>query len=329
MNMLWASLGLVAGFAAIVWGADRFVAGASGLARNLGVSPLIIGLTIVGFGTSAPEMLISLDASLTGKADLAIGNAIGSNITNIALILGATALLIPLAVKSEILKREFPVLFAVLLLAVILMLDGSFSRLDGIILLVGLIVFVLWIIRIGIKSSKKDPMQSEFEAEIPKDMKMTVAIFWFLLGLGVLLGSSYVIVESASFIARKFDVPQEIIGLTIVAIGTSLPELAASIMSALKREADIAIGNVLGSNMFNILAVLMFPALIAPGIIPPDVITRDLGIMIGLTLILFLMAFGLRKPGTITRWKGGLLLAAFIGYQLLLFYYLKYKPVTG
>jgi cation:H+ antiporter len=328
--MVWAILGLIGGFATIVWGADRFVTGASGLARNLGVSPLVIGLTIVGFGTSAPEMLISLEASLNNEPNLAVGNAIGSNITNIALVLGFTAIFIPLTVRSEVLKREFPVLFIIILVAAFLMMDGEFSRLDGAILLGGLGVMVYWIISVGINGKKKkDAMATEFDAEIPKGMNTWVAIFWFVLGLALLLASSKIIVMSAIALVTPLGVTPVVIGLTIIAVGSSLPELAASLMSAHKGEPDIAIGNILGSNMFNILAVMMFPALIAPAKIPPEVLSRDLGIMIGLTVVLFAMAFGFRGPGTINRWKGIILFLVFIAYQILLFFFAEHTPTPG
>lgn len=317
--MLLFSLAVLAGFALLVWGADRFVAGASATARNLGVSPLIIGLTIVGFGTSAPEMLVSGMAASMGNTGLAIGNALGSNITNIALILGITALVVPLDVHSDTLRRELPVLLAIMLLALLLMLDSDLSRLDGTILLIGLAVMIYWMVSLGLKSRRSDPMSDEYAAELPPEMSMPRAITWLVIGLLVLLFSSRLLVWGAVEIAKLYGISDLVIGLTIVAIGTSLPELAASIVSALRKEHDIAIGNVIGSNMFNLLAVLGLPGVIHPAPFAAEVLSRDFPVMIGLTLVLFAMAYGFRGTGRINRLEGGLLLLAFAAYQGVLY----------
>lgn len=316
---------IITGFALLVWGADRFVMGASATARNLGVSPLVIGLTIVGFGTSAPEMLVSAVAALEGNPDMGIGNAVGSNITNIGLVLGITALITPLSVHSETLRREFPILFAIMLVTILLFLDGEFSRLDGILLLIGLVIQFYWMASLGLRQREEskcagDPMASDFIDEIPSHMPMKLAIFWIVAGLLVLLGSSKLLVWGAVNVAQWFGISDLIIGLTIVAIGTSLPELAASVMSALKGEHDIAVGNVLGSNMFNLLGVLCMPGLIAPSIIPTELLSRDYPFMIGLTVGLFAMAYGFRHPGRIVRSEGLLLLAVYIVYLGLLYF---------
>jgi cation:H+ antiporter len=314
-------LAIVGGFVFLVWGADRFVVGAAATARNLGVSPLIIGLTIVGFGTSAPEMLVSAVAAWQGNPGLAVGNAIGSNITNIALILGLTALLTPLAVNSRMLKRELPILTVTMLAGLTLLLDGQLSRLDGTLLLLGLLVMVVWMVRTSLKDRDGDPLGTEFSEEIPSDMPMNRALFWVGVGLLVLLLSSRLLVWGAVGIAQALGVSDLIIGLTIVALGTSLPELAASVVSALKGEPDIAIGNVIGSNLFNLLAVLGLPGLISPLAIESAVLTRDYPVMIGLTVMFFLMAYGFRGPGRrINRLEGGLLLACYVGYQTLLYF---------
>ena len=310
---------VILGFAILVWGAERFITGAAALARNMGVPPLLIGLTIVGFGTSAPEILVSAMASIQGNPGLAIGNALGSNITNIALILGVTALVSPLTVHSNTLKREYPMLLAVCLLAMMLMLDGELDHLDGIILLSGLVIVLLGMARIGMAGRSSDPMQLEYNAEIPEDMPTGRAVTWFLLGLALLLISSRMLVWGAVNIATAFGVSDLVIGLTIVALGTSLPELAAGVASALKQEHDIAIGNVIGSNIFNLLAVLPMPALLAPGRFDPEILTRDMPVMIGLTLVMFVMSYGLRRQGRISRIEGVFLLCAFIGYQGMLF----------
>ena len=317
--MLLPLTAIVLGFAVVIWSADRFIAGASGLARNLGVSPLVIGLTIVGFGTSAPEMLISVFSALEDSPGLAIGNALGSNITNIALILGATALVTPLAVHSQTLRRELPLLILISLGAFGLLLDGTLSLWDGILLLVGLMIVMGWIIRTALSARPSDPMQAEFESEVPV-MPTGKALFWLVIGLVLLLLSSRIAVWGAVEIAQALGVSDLIIGLTIVAIGTSLPELAASVVSAIKGQADIAIGNVIGSNMFNLLGVLALPGILAPSVVDPDVLSRDYPIMLGLTVTLFVMAFGFRGPGRINRLEGGLLLSAFIAYQTLLFF---------
>ncbi len=320
--MLWTSFAaIVAGFALLVWGADRFVIGASATARNLGVSPLIIGLTIVGFGTSAPEILVSAMAAWAGNPDMGIGNALGSNITNVGLVLGVTALVTPLSVHSETLKREFPLLFAVMLIALALLVDGEMNRYDGIILLIGMASLIYWMVALGLRERRNsDPMTNEYTDEIPAHMPMKTAIFWLVLGMAILLGSSRLLVWGSVNVAQWFGVSDLIIGLTIVAIGTSLPELAASVMSALKGEHDIAVGNVLGSNMFNLLAVLGMPGLIHPGATPADLMTRDFPTMIGLTIALFLMSYGFLKPGRITRVEGALLLAGYLAYLGMLYH---------
>ncbi len=311
---------ILAGFAILLWGADRFVMGASALASNLGVSPLVIGLTIVGFGTSAPEILISAVASYDNNPGLAIGNAIGSNIANIALVLGFTALVIPLTVKSETLKREYPVMLAVTLGSLVLLMDGNFSRMDGFILISGMFILIYTITMIGLRSRKTDPIVHEYEDEIPVGITTLKACLWFLAGLLTLLLGSKLLVNGAVAIATELGVSDVVIGLTIVAIGTSLPELAASIVSAYKKEPDIAIGNIIGSNMFNLLAVLGLPGAIRPGPVPANVLERDFPVMITLTVLLFAMSYGFRAPGKINRIEGGILLSMFITYQVVLYF---------
>lgn len=310
---------ILAGLVLLVWAADRFISGAAALANNLGVTPMMIGLTIVGFGTSAPEVLVSSIAALEGNPGLAIGNAIGSNIANIGLILGITALVIPLSVHSGVLKREYPLLLAVSLISLALMWDGTLGRIDGLILITLLVAFLLWMIR-SARRDGSDPISSEFDAEIPHDIPTPKAVFWLVVGLLGLLASSRALVWGAANVASALGVSDVVIGLTIVAIGTSLPELAASIASALKGEHDIAIGNVIGSNLYNLLAVLSLPGLIAPGPFLPEVLWRDLPAMLGLTFVLFLMGYGFGRQGRINRFEGLLLLSAFVGYQSLLFF---------
>ena len=316
--MLLSILAVISGFAVLIWGADRFVYGAAATARNLGVSPLVIGLTIVGIGTSSPEILVSAIAAYNGNPALAVGNAIGSNITNIALVLGVTAMIVPLLVKSDTLKREYPIMFLVMMLALVLCLDGELSRIDGAILFTGLVIMIIWMVKLGLRKHETDQLETEFEQEIPY-ITTTKALFWLALGMILLLLSSKALVWGAVNIAHAFGISDLVIGLTIVAIGTSLPELAASVMSALKGEPDIALGNVIGSNMFNLLAVLSIPGLIAPHALDPEVLTRDFPFMIGFTIAMFIMAFGFKESGRINRFEGALLVMGYIGYMVVLY----------
>jgi cation:H+ antiporter len=316
---------ILAGLVVLVWGADRFISAAAALADNLGVSPIMIGLTIVGLGTSAPEVLVSSIASIEGNPGLAIGNAIGSNIANIGLILGTTALVVPLTVRSEVLQREYPLLLAISLISLALMWDGTLSRLDGAALLVLLICILGWMVH-SAKTGAGDPIAGEFDAEIPHGMPTSKAVWLLLVGLLALLLSSKALVWGAANLAAALGINDVIIGLTIVAIGTSLPELAATIASALKSEHDIAIGNVIGSNLYNILAVLSLPGLIAPGPFLPEILHRDQPVMIGLTVALFLIGYGFRRHGRINRLEGLTLVIAFAAYQSLLFFDMVGSP---
>ena len=251
--MLVAVFQLIAGFLLLVWGADRLVAGASAFARNMGVSPLIIGLTIIGFGTSAPELVVSAIATLRGNSGLAVGNAIGSNIANMGLVLGATALIYPLHIESNTLKREYPILLLVMLVCFFMALNGQYTRIEGGLLLLGLLMVIIWIIRIGLHRPISDPLADEFDAEIPKDTSTRVAVFWLAVGLVVLPVSSTFLVDGAITIARFLHVTDTVIGLTIVALGTRLPELATAITAALNKEDDLSVGNIIGSNILYML----------------------------------------------------------------------------
>jgi cation:H+ antiporter len=317
--MLLNFLAVVAGFAILIGGADRFVIGASATARNLGVPPLIIGLTVVGFGTSAPEMLVSGLAAWYGNPGISVGNALGSNIANIGLVIGATALVAPISVHSKTLRREFPLLFIFMTLALLLLLDGYLSLLDGVLLITGMFFMLYWITRIALRSRVSDPMQEEFAEEIPLHMPMWKAGLWLLVGLVLLLLGSRLVVYGATEIARWLGVSDLVIGLTVIAIGTSLPELAASIMCVLKNEDDIAVGNVVGSNMFNLLGVMGIPGLIMPFQVPAEALSRDFVLMFVLTIALFGMSFGFGgNHGRITRPKGAALLASFLAYMFYL-----------
>ncbi len=316
--MLMACAAIVLGLVLLVWSADKFVEGASGIAKNFQVPPMIIGLTIVSLCTSLPEMLVALLAALDGNNNLGIGNAIGSNIANIGLVLGVTALIAPLAVQSKVLKREYPVLLLIMLLALGLMWDGELSRWDGLVLTVGLVLLIVWLLRLGLRE-RDSALATEFDDVIPKNVDMKTSVLWFVVGLVVLLLSSKIVVWGAVEIATLLGVSDLVIGLTIVAIGTSLPELVASIVSVLKNEAELAIGNVLGSNMFNILAVLSMPALVAPGEFDPQTWTRDLPIMFGFTMLLLISMYSFKGSGRINRVEGGALLLGYLVYLYILY----------
>ena len=312
--MLIDVLALALGLVVLVYAADWFVDGASSIARNFGVSPLLIGLTIVGLGTSAPEIMVSALASFQGNSGLAVGNAIGSNIANMGLILGATALIAPLAFHSRLLRRELPVLMLISIACYVLALDGL-SVFDGVLMLLGLVVFLYWLIHTAMTERKRDILAKEMEADVPEAISNHKAWILFVVGLLGLLISSKILVWAAVNIAYVMGVSDLVIGLTIVALGTSLPELAASVGSVLKGEDDLAVGNVIGSNVYNLLAVFSLPALIAPGPVDATVISRDFPVLLAFTAVLFILGVGFSKAGNINRWEGGGLLSAYLFYQ--------------
>ena len=307
---------ILAGFVFLIFSADFFVKGTSAIARNFGISPLIIGLTIVGLGTSAPEMLVAAMASAQGNAGLAMGNAIGSNIANIGLVLGTTALIAPILIKSSILRRELPILLAISTASYLLVIDGDLSRIDGLTLLSGLLAFMYWLLRSARQSSPQhcDALELEFSDEIPADLPNLNAFLFFLAGLIGLIASSKLLVWAAVNIAVAFGISDLVIGLTIVAIGTSLPELAASVASVLKKEPDLAIGNIIGSNAFNLLAVFCLPGLIHPSTVESALITRDFPLMLGFTLLLFFFSYSFNGQPKINRLKGGVFMLLFFAY---------------
>lgn len=313
--MLYPIIALLVGFIILVWSADRFVIGAAGTAKNFGMSPMLIGLTVVSFGTSAPEILVSVMASTTGAGSLAVGNALGSNIANIGLVLGITALVAPLPVKSKVLKQEIPLLLAITFLAGGVLYDLYLGRMDSVILILSLIACLFLFTRFQRNASDEDI--TDEEEELP-DLPTKWAIFWLVSGLLLLAGSSRLLVWGATEVATTLGVSELIIGLTIVAIGTSLPELAASVASALKGHTDIALGNIVGSNIFNIAAVMAVPGLLAPIELESIVLIRDYGMTLGLTLLLALLAL-FQKPPKISRIEGGLLVTAYAGYLALLY----------
>lgn len=311
---------LILGFAALVWSADRFVYGAAALAKNFGVPTLIVGLTVVAMGSSAPEMMVSASAALAGKTDTAVGNAIGSNITNILLVLGITALFRPLSVSSSTLKREIPLVLIVSLATWYIFSDNYFSLAEGVALLIGFVVFIGGLIIVSLRAKNQtDPFVSEACDEVPNDVPTKKAVIWLVIGMVLLPVSAHFLIESAVDIAKYFGLSDLVIGLTIIAIGTSLPELAASIAGVLKNEDDLALGNIVGSNIFNILAVLPFAGIINPSIIDPSVANRDILFMIGATVALIIMSLNFRGAQRINRLEGGLLLIAFLGYQGYIF----------
>lgn len=309
-----AILAILGGLALLVWSADRFVEGAAVTARHFGMPPLLIGMIIVGFGTSAPEMTVSALAALQGNPGIALGNAYGSNITNIALILGLTALLAPIAVHSSVLRKELPILVAVTALAAWQLMDGMLSRTDGWVLLGVFATLMAWTIAQGLRQ-RQDSLGQEVDAELQQHhSSLGRAIFWLVLGLVLLILSSRLLVWGAVSIAQGLGISDLIIGLTVVAVGTSLPELASSLIAIKKGEHDIALGNVLGSNLFNTLAVVGIAGSISPLAVGPEVLARDMLVMGGLTLSLFVFGYGFRGPGRINRVEGGLLLTTFITY---------------
>ncbi|HIP76641.1 MAG TPA: calcium/sodium antiporter [Psychromonas hadalis] len=318
--MLLPSLAILVGFALLIWSADKFVLGASNTARSFNISPIVVGVVIVGLGTSAPEMLVSAMAASDGNTGLSIGNAIGSNITNVGLMLGITALFYPLQIHSKLLKREMPVLLAVIFFSYYILHDERLDFIDGAMLLgmmFAMIAYTVW----EAKSHKNDQMAQDILNDLPDEISKSAALKWLIIGIVVLIVSSRILVWGAVEIAHYYQVSDLIIGLTIVAIGTSLPELAATIAAARKKEYDLAVGNIIGSNIFNILGVMALPGLIHPDGFDAEVLTRDYPVMIGLTIALLIFSIAWRKGKTavLARVEGGILLCVYIGYMVWLF----------
>jgi cation:H+ antiporter len=304
----------IVGLAALAWSADRFVNGAAAVARYLGMAPLLVGMLVIGFGTSAPELVVSAFAAADGAPEIALGNALGSNVANIGLILGVTALLTPVFVHRGILRKELPVLLGVTVLAGALMLDKQLSRADAVVLVVVLVALVAWSIWQA-QSGSDDALAHDVEAEAESHhLTRRAAWTWLGVGLVLLVVSSRVLVWGAVGIAERLGWSDLIIGLTVVAIGTSAPELASSIAAVRKGENDLALGNIIGSNLFNTLGVIGLAGLIAPAAVSPDLITRDLPVVLGLTLALVMFAVWPLGRGRITRIEGGLLVGAFAVY---------------
>ncbi|MGB3622899.1 calcium/sodium antiporter [Ketobacter sp. MCCC 1A13808] len=315
--MLVALLAIVAGLILLVWSSDKFVDGAVGLASALGMSKAMIGLTIVALGTSAPEIVVSIMSALSGAPELALGNAIGSNIANIGLVLGVTAIIAALPIQSGLLKEDLPALIAVTAGVGFLCSDNQLTQTDAFVMIVMLILLMYLLFRY--KSEHQDELIEQTTQDDIQGPSKGKSTFWFIVGTVVLIGSSRLLVWGAIEIARAMQISEVIIGLTIVAIGTSLPELAASIASALRKHHDIALGNIVGSNILNLLAVLSAAAVIHPIEISSTTLIRDYGVMCGVTLLLALFMFLPRKARQLSRIKGGILLAAYLAYLAILY----------
>jgi len=312
--MTIAFLAVAFGLALLVWSADRFVEGSARTARHFGMPPLLIGMIIIGFGTSAPEMVVSSLAALQGNPGIALGNAYGSNITNIALVLGLTSLISPIAVNSHVLRKELPALTAVTALAAWQLQDGEVTRVDALVLLSVFAVLMGWAIQQGLRK-ETDSLGSEMEYELSvHEMPISRAVLWLVAGLALLIASSRILVWGAVEIAHGFGVSDLIIGLTVIAVGTSLPELASTLIATRKGEHDIALGNILGSNLFNTLAVVGIAGTIHPMAFGPEVFSRDMPVMMTLTVSLFVIGYGFHGHGRINRFEGAILLACYIAY---------------
>jgi len=316
--MLMPIVALVIGLAVLVWSADKFIDGAANTSKILGVPPLVIGMLVIGFGTSAPEMVVSVFAAAQGNPGLALGNAFGSNITNIALVLGISALLLPMTVSSGILRRELPMLLGVTLLAGYQILDGEISRLDAVVLLVVFVAVLIWTLRQN--GSTEDQLAADTShGPLSDQPPLKQSIVWLVIGLMLLVLSSRVLVWGAVEIATSLGVDELIIGLTIVALGTSLPELAAAIVAIRRSEHDLALGNLIGSNLFNTLAVVGLAGAIRPLQVASEVLTRDWMLMLVLTVLLTAFAWRPKswqpmRPARINRLEGGVFVAIYVGY---------------
>ncbi|TOC52538.1 calcium/sodium antiporter [Vibrio parahaemolyticus] len=316
--MLEAVALLIVGLVLLVWSADKLVFGSAAIARNVGISPLVIGMTILAMGSSAPEMMVSATAAWDGKTDTAVGNVLGSNIANIALILGITALIKPLSIISAVIRRELPLMIAVTVLAGILLWNSHLGFYEGVLLFVLFGAFLFAMLQISRKEQKSgDAFLEDQESEIPQGVSNPKAIMWVVIGLILLPLAASLLVDNAVIIAKHFGMSDLVIGLTIIAIGTSLPELAASLAGVLKGEDDMAVGNIIGSNVFNILAVMGLPGIINPSTLSEYAMGRDFWVMLGVSLLLVAMCLG--KSRSINRLEGAILFTCFLGYQVYLF----------
>lgn len=304
-------LQLIGGFALLTYGAARLVDGSSALALKAGLTPLVVGITVVAFGTSAPELVVSIRATLAGNSEIAIGNVIGSNIANIALILGVTAVIKPMLIHASLLRVDIPLMMAITLLASIFIVDDLIGRLEGVVLVAGLLTYIVYNIR-RTRSLPKDLVEQLVEEPDAGAVSMSLIKIWglILLGLLLLIAGGELLVSAAVSIARELGISEAVIGITIVSVGTSLPELATSAVAAIKKEADIAVGNIIGSNVFNLLSILGITALIHP-LDSSSFSLVDLTVMLGLTILIWPL---MRRGFEINRLEGGLLLAVYTGY---------------
>lgn len=318
--MLLATMLLIVGLVLLVYGADRLVYGAAAMARSFGISPMVTGITIVGVGTSLPELTVSLTSAINHQPDTAVGTVLGSNIANILLILGCAALIRPLSVRSDILRRELPLMLAASVLCGLVLYDSRLTLLNGIILLAAFIAFLWLMLRITRQAihSGHDPLADEQIAELPAGTGTTVALLWVALGLIMLPLSARIVMDNSIVVARYFGVSELVIALTIIAVGTSLPELATSIAGAIKGEHDMVLGNIIGSNICNILLVLGLPTLLSPdAVFDPNAFARDYWVMLGVSIVLCILC--LRRGHKIGQGAGALLLCGFAAYVMLLF----------
>lgn len=319
--MLLQSLLFCVGLAMLYLGADWLVRGASKLAIRYGIRPLVVGLTVVALATSMPEFVVNLIAAAQGENDLALGNVVGSNIANIALILGTTALLQPIVVSKSTLSKEYPIMLLVMLVFFGMAANGTISRMEGVILVLGLITFMVYLV---LNARSGAPAGAEAvegpAADVAPPEEAAERAVWqqaglILLGMGFLAFGAHLMVTAAIFVAEKLGISSVVVGLTIVAIGTSLPELAASIMGIVREESDLSLGNVLGSNMMNVLFVIGMIALIQPLPVESESIRLHFPVMIAVTLLLFPLA---RPKLLISRWSGAVLLTTFAAYTIYL-----------
>ena len=317
MLLLYSVL-LLVGFLVLFKSADQFVIGSVATAKNLNISPMVLGLTVVALGTSAPEIFVAVASSLRGQPELAVGNAIGSNIANIGMVMGFTALIVPLPFRREVLKHDLPIMAFVTLCAGIVLFDNEITPWDGLLLVVVLALFLLRI-AFDSKLSKPEEIMEIAELEEISQLPLKRAISLLLISLVFLLLSSELLVFAVIRISKAMGVSELFIGLTVIAVGTSLPELVVSVTSAMKGETDLAIGNIVGSNIFNILAVLAIPSFLAPTALSEEVFWRDFGLMAAMTIAVLIFAYGIRSVGKITRPEGALLLLAWGGYMVWLY----------
>lgn len=310
-------LTLILGFVGLLWAASHLVSGATGIASHYNISPLVIGLTLMAIGTSAPAIMLAITAAFEGRSELALGNAIGANIANIGLVLGLTILMHPLTIKSSLLRQEYPLLFLIMLFTYSLMLNGYFSVIDGCLFLLGCVTLIGYFVYLA-RHSKHDPLSREYKQSIKMNRPMKASLMSLIIGLIILPISAHYIVNSILNIGLWLGISELMMGLTFMAIGTCLPNITTSMVAAFKGYDDLAIGNILGSNMFNLLIVMAFPGIISPSAINHSILWRDIPTMFVITFVLLLVSYHSKKK--IERWHGGLLLLIYGCYMGALFF---------